>query len=74
MFAVSLLCYYIYEPVQEKSVITTAVTSKGSGEPVHKRSLTRAFIVHRCVGGALRKLQAKGKYVISPIKRLPTSM
>ena len=35
------------------------VTSKGSCEPAHKRSLARAFAVRRHVVETLKKLQAK---------------
>ena len=42
-----------------KRVFVTKATSNGSGEPVHKHSLARAFAVHRHVVETLRNLQTK---------------
>ena len=53
-----LLHKIMYEPAHEKRYFTW-VTSKGSGEPAHKRRLARAFAVHRHVVEAFRKLQTK---------------
>ena len=47
------------EPANEKRVLFTQVTHKGSDKPTHKCSLARAFAVCRHVVGNLRKLQAK---------------
>ena len=62
-----------YETAYEKRVIMTWATSKGSGEPAHKRSLARAFAVRRYVVVTFGKLQAK-KNVFVPIKGLPISI
>ena len=45
-------------PAHKKRVFMTYATSKGSGEPAHKRSLARAFAVRRHVVKTLRKLRA----------------
>ena len=36
---------WVFEPAHEKRVLITKVTSEDSGEPVHPRSLARAFAV-----------------------------
>ena len=38
-----LLHYYIIEPQHEISNNVVCATGKGTGQPVHTRSLTRAF-------------------------------
>ena len=47
-----------FEPAHEKRVLITQATSKDSGEPAHKCSLARAFVVCEHVAVTLRKLTA----------------
>ena len=39
-----------YEPTNKKRILITQATSKGSDEPVHKGSLTRAFAIQKGIG------------------------
>ena len=58
-----VLWSHIFELAQEKRVLITKATSKGSGKPAHMCSLARAFAVHRYVVETYKKLQAKKIHV-----------
>ena len=58
----------IFEPAMRKGYLSQT-TSKGSGEPAHKRSLARAFAVRRHIVESFRKLQAK-MHICSPKRGL----
>ena len=47
----------LYKLAHKKRVLITWATSKGSGEPAHKRRLARAFAVRRHILEIQRKLQ-----------------
>ena len=50
-------CWSSIQPAHGKMVRITKATSKGSGEPAHKRCHARAFAVRRYVEGTSRMLQ-----------------
>ena len=49
----------VFAPAPEKMIHITTAISKDTGEPVHKCSVARAFVVRRHIGDTLRKVRAK---------------